>query len=325
MFTNHPHSRFAFTPQLPVNSQIPVYGTSPPRSPPRSPIITARPRSHSHSTPIVSTHSTRPRNNRARARASSTTSRYIPAFSMSSPSSSRPQFTFTPFNAYPTTPSGSQTPRPTSPGSPPPYSLTPPELDPNSPFLAKRSASSPHLQSPPSSPGGPFQSYIPHIDNNNNNNNIFRRPSSSTHLTHRPRHPYAQTDTSDDQDTDTSPEDTIIYTSTHPTLAGTLRARFLGTPSTKCQNRDQVELDRIRPITTAPGVIGAGETETEGEDSVSIFSLSFFFDSFVFLRFGFFRCRWREGTLVRLPDPRVPGYDHPMLLRYADICACETE
>lgn len=59
-------------------------------------------------------------------------------------------------------------------------------------------------------------------------------------------------------------EDTVIYTSTRLSLAGTLRARLLG----KGKGRAD---DAMRPISTAPGVIGAGETETEGEDTVSTY------------------------------------------------------
>ncbi|TCD70389.1 hypothetical protein EIP91_003743 [Steccherinum ochraceum] len=158
--------------------------------------------------------------------------------------------------------SGQATPRsrsPGPPGSPPPYSLTPPETDPNSPFLFKRAASSPHLHSPPQSPA-PLHQY-PHSSSSS------RIPSSSTlHPPQRAaRHTYSHhADTSDDPDTDADAsmsEDTVIYTSSQPTLAGTLRARLLG------KGKGRADEGRMRPISTALGVIGAGETETEGEES----------------------------------------------------------
>ncbi|CAL1702625.1 unnamed protein product [Somion occarium] len=145
-------------------------------------------------------------------------------------------------------------------GSPPPYSPTPPEppeclqsssTNSASPFLAKRAASTPHLHSPPLSPSFPAH---PHSIESS------RRPSTSTLHARRARHAY---ETSDDPDTDASmSEDTVIYTSTQPSLAGTLRARLFG----KGKGRADFE-ERMRPISTTPGVLGAGETETEGEDS----------------------------------------------------------
>ncbi|KAK7681851.1 hypothetical protein QCA50_015198 [Cerrena zonata] len=143
------------------------------------------------------------------------------------------------------------------PGSPPPYSPTPPDPPPaqqaecsNPQFLSRRSASSPHINSPPSSPTfGPYSA------------ESSRRPSTIALHTRRSRQFYARVETSDDPDTDASlSEDTVIYTSTRLSLAGTLRARLLG----KGKGRAD---DAMRPISTAPGVIGAGETETEGEDT----------------------------------------------------------
>lgn len=48
-------------------------------------------------------------------------------------------------------------------------------------------------------------------------------------------------------------------------FAETLRARLLGVSKGKGRAEDDA-----RPITTAPGIVGAGETETEGEDAVSL-------------------------------------------------------
>lgn len=68
----------------------------------------------------------------------------------------------------------------------------------------------------------------------------------------------------DDDGSDASGDERVTYQSTGPSLAGTLRERLFG----KGKGRADAA-DRIRPITTAPGVVGAGETETEGEDPVS--------------------------------------------------------
>ena len=145
------------------------------------------------------------------------------------------------------------------PGSPPPYSATPPEPpapqaeSSNSQFLTRRSASSPHINSPPSSPT--FES--------SHSAEPSRRPSAISFHPRRSRHFYDRVETSDDPDTDASlSEDTVVYTSTRLSLAGTLRARLLGKGKARAD-------ETSRPISTAPGVIGAGETETEGEDTVS--------------------------------------------------------
>lgn len=149
------------------------------------------------------------------------------------------------------------------PGSPPPYSPTPPNPPPlqaesssSSLFLTRRAASSPHINSPPSSPTFSSHSAEP-----------SRRPSTITLHARRSRQFYDRVETSDDPDTDASlSEDTVIYTSTRMSLAGSLRARLLG--------KGKARADEVRPISTAPGVIGAGETETEGEDTVSFPCLS---------------------------------------------------
>ena len=229
----------------------PTHSRSHPITPPPPP--RERPRAHSGpNTPHVSLRS---RHTRHHSRSNSTG--YLTPFMSNT---SRAHFSLTSNNDA--SGSGQITPRsrsPGPPGSPPPYSLTPPETDPNAPFLFKRAASSPHLHSPPQSP--PLQ-YYPHSGSSS------RIPSSSTLQLHTPRSrpAYHHADTSDDPDTDADAsmsEDTIIYTSTQPTLAGTLRARLLG------KGKGRADDTRMRPISTAPGVIGAGETETEGEDSVS--------------------------------------------------------
>lgn len=81
-------------------------------------------------------------------------------------------------------------------------------------------------------------------------------------------------DTSDDADTDADAslsEDTVIYTTSQPTFAATLRARLLGKGIRRASFSSETEAEgSLRPITTALGAIGAGETETEGEDTVSV-------------------------------------------------------
>ncbi|KAH8105232.1 N-glycosylation protein-domain-containing protein [Cristinia sonorae] len=151
--------------------------------------------------------------------------------------------------------SGQSTPRsrsPGPPGSPPPYSLTPPESDPNSPFLFKRAASSPHLRSPPQSP--PL--HYPHSSSSS------RIPSSSAlnvqHQRYRQSYVHSDIYTSDDPDTDADASDTVMYTSPQPTLAGTLRARLLG--------KGKGRADDTRMRVEAMSATSAGETETEGED-----------------------------------------------------------
>ncbi|EKM51130.1 uncharacterized protein PHACADRAFT_199963 [Phanerochaete carnosa HHB-10118-sp] len=161
-------------------------------------------------------------------------------------------------------------------GSPPPYSPEPPEIDPNSPFLAKRAASSPHLQSPPLSPDSPHVYSQSHP--------TLRRPSSSAlrtsgHSSVRARSMHARVET-DEDDTDTaSGDDAVVYRSRErerppsrerePSLAEILRERLFG----KGKGRSDVP-ERVRFITTVPGVLGAGETETESEDAVSKASIA---------------------------------------------------
>ena len=145
-----------------------------------------------------------------------------------------------------------------TPGSPPPYSPEPPESTPNSPFLVKRSSSTPHLNSPPLL--GATISPYPRSQANS------RRPSSSALFAHplpRSRASYTREETDDDADTVTSGDDAVVYRSPQPTIAGSLRERLFGNGQPHHHN------ERRRMISTTRGVRGAGETEPEGEDAVS--------------------------------------------------------
>ncbi|KAL6303595.1 N-glycosylation protein-domain-containing protein [Sparassis latifolia] len=116
--------------------------------------------------------------------------------------------------------------------SPPPYSLTPPEPS-FSPASNRRAASSPHLRQPQ-----------------------YPLPSQ------RARRALVQSDCDDSADDTAASEDDILYTtsaSASTGFTGVLRARILG--------KGKAREDTLRPITTAPGVRCAGETETDGEDS----------------------------------------------------------
>ncbi|KAI1789076.1 N-glycosylation protein-domain-containing protein [Ganoderma leucocontextum] len=130
--------------------------------------------------------------------------------------------------------------------SPPPYSLTPPEVPPVGP--ARRASSSPHLRlslsnSPPSSP--PLSSNS-------------RQAFSDYARSRRRAGP-----TSDDETSGAETDDGVmVRRSRGESLAATLRNRLLG----KGKGRSFDE-GWSRPITTAPGALCAGETETEGEDS----------------------------------------------------------
>lgn len=271
MLTQHPHSSSAVRLAV-VNPLSPPESSSSP-SPPSTPTNSsgssgassqarsqqptpARPRSR---TGFTAASSTRQRSVVNRPRALSAAMTFTPSFTASSGSSSR-------------------TPQ-ADPGSPPPYTPEPPELDPNSPFLAKRAVSSPHLHSPPQSPGAAH--VYPHSHASS------RRPSSSTALlshtllshgmhthTHasgsRHRTTYARMETDEDEGSESAPsgEERVTYMSSGPSIAGTLRERLFG----KGKGRANIS-EQCHSITTAPGVVGAGETETEGEDSVSAFPM----------------------------------------------------
>lgn len=86
----------------------------------------------------------------------------------------------------------------------------------------------------------------------------------------RQRAAYARSETEeDDTDTALSGDDAVFYRARQraqePGLGATLRERLFG----KGKGRADAS-GRVRFITTAPGLRGAGETETEGEDGVSL-------------------------------------------------------
>ena len=133
--------------------------------------------------------------------------------------------------------------------SPPPYSLTPPEVLPAAP--ARRASSSPHLRlslsnNPPSI--SPLSSQS--------------RPAFSDYA--RTRRPPAGPTSDEDETSGAETDDGVMVRRSHgESLASTLRNRLLG----KGKGRSFDE-GWSRPITTAAGALCAGETETEGEDSV---------------------------------------------------------
>ncbi|KAI0922461.1 hypothetical protein AcV7_005990 [Taiwanofungus camphoratus] len=144
--------------------------------------------------------------------------------------------------------------------SPPPYSLTPPDPNPAAPV--PRAASSPHLRAPPSehfssSSSTPSSSSLAPCPIPAPQPQRGRASLSEPPLRIR-------ADTSDeDPDAETPPsDDSILYTTSTLSFSGTLRSRLLG----KRKGRAHEDTN-VRPITTAPGVVGAGETETESEDS----------------------------------------------------------
>ncbi|KAI0804659.1 hypothetical protein BC629DRAFT_1241975, partial [Irpex lacteus] len=66
----------------------------------------------------------------------------------------------------------------------------------------------------------------------------------------------------EDTDAATSGDDTVVYRSPRQTIAGSLRERLFGKGKARADHGE-----RTRLISTTPGVHGAGETETEGEDT----------------------------------------------------------
>ncbi|KAH9943625.1 N-glycosylation protein-domain-containing protein [Amylocystis lapponica] len=127
--------------------------------------------------------------------------------------------------------------------SPPPYSLTPPSPA-SSTAQARRTTTSSHLHTHPTS-----------------------QFSTAASLAPASRHdrlaPERDEETSDDEGAHAGPsEGGAVYTVSTGDFSGTLRARVLAKGKARADDSGQ-----LRPITTAPGVLGAGETETEGEDS----------------------------------------------------------
>lgn len=231
-----------------TNSSESSQGPSPPRS---QPVTPTRPRSRANT---LTRHRTPPN----RSRAFSVGMSFSPNFAISSAGTS-------------------STPRPpVDPGSPPPYT---PEPDPNSPFLAKRAVSSPHLHSPPQAPTELYNYPRSHASS--------RRPSSSAIHTHnhgaRHRPVYIRPETDDEaiSESTASADEGVMYRSPEPSLAGTLRERLFGKGKSRTEGTE-----RVRPITTAPGVLGAGETETESEEAVSPFFVVLAVPSRVFSIWG---------------------------------------
>jgi hypothetical protein len=166
----------------------------------------------------------------------------------SNPSSSRPFIS-----------SSSSVQRSMTEGSPPPYTSELPETSPGSPFLARRSSSTPHLHSPPM-----HSAILPVYPRSQNNS---RQSSSSTinaHAVPRSRAIYTREETDDDTDNCTSGDDAIMYQSPQSDAADSLRERLFNKGKARANNSA-----RVRLISTAPGVRGAGETETESEETVS--------------------------------------------------------
>ncbi|CDO73862.1 hypothetical protein BN946_scf185016.g19 [Trametes cinnabarina] len=140
--------------------------------------------------------------------------------------------------------------------SPPPYSLTPPEVQLIGP--SKRAASSPHLRGPNAFPGAGLA--MTSSSGSSHSRQVFsehaRRPARVNPVSDEESESGAETD------------DGVLFGSRRRGLADTLRHRLLGG---KGKGRATAYDDGwVKPITTAPGALCAGETETEGEDSVSV-------------------------------------------------------
>ncbi|KAI0821746.1 N-glycosylation protein-domain-containing protein [Trametes gibbosa] len=129
------------------------------------------------------------------------------------------------------------------PNSPPPYSLTPPEVLPI--VTTRRASSSPHLHRPVDPPSIPLLA------------SHSRQAFSDYSRSRAPVNP-----TSDEDESGAETDDGVLFKPQGRSLTDTLRYRLLG----KGKGRASEE-HRTKPITTAPGALCAGETETEGEDS----------------------------------------------------------
>ncbi|RPD53098.1 hypothetical protein L226DRAFT_548601 [Lentinus tigrinus ALCF2SS1-7] len=136
--------------------------------------------------------------------------------------------------------------------SPPPYSLTPPEVPPSiTSTPPPRAASSPHLRLPGSS------SLASHSQSHSH---LHSRQAFSEYARVRPR---GGPTSDEDDESGAETDEGVVFRSQGVSLADTLRNRLLG----KGKGRAYDEHHWVRPITTAPGEVCAGETETEGEDS----------------------------------------------------------
>jgi len=139
----------------------------------------------------------------------------------------------------------------TAPDSPPPYSPSPPEPVCIAPV--QRASSSPHLRPPPS-----VQLFTYSNTPSSSSLGAHLRPNTHT----PPSYSQSTNRVTHDEELEDSvaSEDDMLYAVRHTDLTGTLRSRLL--------KRKRVQDDTTcRPITTANGVLGGGETETEGEES----------------------------------------------------------
>ncbi|KAI0643283.1 N-glycosylation protein-domain-containing protein [Trametes meyenii] len=123
--------------------------------------------------------------------------------------------------------------------SPPPYSLTPPEVHPIG--LTQRAASSPHLLSATDPPVA------------SQSRQVFTEYSRSQARINP---------TSDEDESGAETDDGVLFRSQRRSFADTLRHRLLGKGKGRAYDERWT-----KPITTTPGAMCAGETETEGEDS----------------------------------------------------------
>ncbi|KAI8995261.1 N-glycosylation protein-domain-containing protein [Trametes punicea] len=152
--------------------------------------------------------------------------------------------------------------------SPPPYSFTPPEVEPIGP--TKRAASSPHLRGPAfpsmsfSAPDHSAAAPYPASASASHSHGLHSRQVFSEYSRSRVGvHPVSDED--DDDESGAETDDGVLFGSHRRSLADTLRHRLMGG---KGKGRAGAYDERwTKPITTAPGALCAGETETEGEDS----------------------------------------------------------
>ncbi|KAJ8469934.1 hypothetical protein ONZ51_g8659 [Trametes cubensis] len=133
--------------------------------------------------------------------------------------------------------------------SPPPYSLTPPEVHPLI-DTTKRASSSPHLRGPVPLTADAHSSSVPSASHSRHVFSEYSRPRPRVHAT------------SDEDESGAETDDGVLFGSRRRSLADTLRQRLLG------KGKGRAFDERwTKPITTTPGALCAGETETEGEDS----------------------------------------------------------
>ncbi|KAH9847112.1 N-glycosylation protein-domain-containing protein [Lenzites betulinus] len=129
------------------------------------------------------------------------------------------------------------------PNSPPPYSLTPPEAPATAP--ARRVSSSPHLHRAIDPPPVPLRA--------SHSRQVFSEYSRARARVNP---------TSDEDESGAETDEGVLFRPQGRSLADTLRYRLLGKGNGRASDEHWT-----KPITTAPGALCAGETETEGEDS----------------------------------------------------------